>query len=346
MNKYIIVCVAIVVIIAGAWKLNNRQNDAVETAANESASQESLRLSINTWVGYAPFYLAKEKGFFADENLAVEILTIEDAAQRKAAVIKGDIDALGDTVDLLVLARDQNVPSVAVMELDESNGADGILVTQDIQTVAELVGKTIAVQRNFVSESFLDYVLQAHNISPEQVNKVDTEAGAAGAAFVSGGVDVAVTFEPWLTKAAERSGGTVLVDSSDVPGVVVDILTIREAYLREHPDAVQKLMRAWFRALEEINAHPKESYTIMARAYSMSPEEFEVIITGVRWPTIEQNKRYMSSSAESGTIRSVARTFNDLFLSLGTITQSVDIESAFNARPLMGLYDSTSSKNE
>ena len=333
MNKKIMIGIllVVVVIIVGIF-YSVKQKPTTE-------QMTKFTLSVNSWVGYGPFWLAQEKRFFENEGVDVNIVSMEDTAQRKSAMIKGDIDGLGDTIDLLVLERDEGVPAVAVMEVDVSNGADGILVTDDIKSVQDLKGKKIAVQRNFVSEAFLDYVLQKNNILSSDVQKIDTEAGAAGVAFVSGNVDVAVTFEPWLSKARERKGGgKVLVSSADEPGVVVDILTINENYLKNNSEVVKKVMRAWFQAIDYWKLNQKEANTIMAKHYNLPIEEFSDIISGLIWPNYQENIFYFGQN-ESGRIWEVANTFIDVFLKTGQIKNKPDITKAINSELLKNLYD-------
>ena len=330
-SKIIIGAIVVLVGVVGVVFWSQKQ---------QPSENQKFTLSANTWVGFGPFWLAQEKGFFADEGVDVEIVTLEDTAQRKAAMIKGDIDGLGDTVDLLVLARDEKVPSVAVMEVDVSNGADGILVAEGIESIRDLKGKRIAVQRNFVSEAFLDYVLQKNSMSSTDVQKVDTEAGAAGAAFVSGNVDVAVTFEPWLSKAQERKGGgKVLVSSADEPGVIVDILTINENYLTQNPEVVKKVMRAWFKAVNYWKENPQEANVIMARHYDVPPEEFADIISGLIWPSHEENIAYFGTPQDPGRIYEVANTFVDVFLKTGQIKSQPNMTKAINSQLLRELYE-------
>lgn len=330
-SKILVGIAVVLVIVVGAVLLSQKQR---------LSENPKFILGVNTWVGFGPFWLAQEKGFFADEGVDVEIVTLEDTAQRKAAMIKGDIDGIGDTVDLLVLARDEKVPSVAVMEVDVSNGADGILVAEGIRSIQDLKGKRVAVQRNFVSEAFLDYVLQKNNMLPTDVQKIDTEAGAAGAAFVSGNVDVAVTFEPWLSKAQERKGGgKVLVSSADEPGVIVDILTINENYLVENPEVVKKIMRAWFKAIDYWKENPQEANTIMARYYDVPPEEFADVISGLIWPSYEENIAYFGTSQNPGRIYEVANTFVNVFLKTSQIKSRPDMTKAINSQLLRELYE-------
>lgn len=326
MNKKIfaaIVIVAVVALAAFAFSLRQKQTSPKQT--------EKFNLSVNTWVGFGPYWLAQEKGFFKDEGVDVNISVVDDSAQRKAIMVKGDIDGLGDTVDLLVLERDEKVPAVAVQQIDVSNGADGILATDDIKTVQDLKGKKIAVQKNFVSESFLNYVLKKNGLKTTDVQMIDMEAGSAGAAFVAGQVDVAVSFEPWLSKAKERKGGGhVLVSSADVPGVLVDALSINEKYLKEHPGTVKKVMRAWFRAVEYIKQNPDESNAIMAKYYKISPQEYKEMISGLTWPSLEENKAYLGNETGKGTIFSVAQTFIEVFKETGQIKSAPNMEAAID----------------
>lgn len=327
-QKILLGMVVVAVVIAGLALLVRRGS------RSETASMPTFVLSVNTWVGFGPFWLAQEKGFFADEGVNVEIQTIEDVAQKKAAMLAGRIDGVGDTIDSFVLAKDEGVPVTLVAELDGSNGADGILTLNDVQRVSDLKGKTIAAQKNFVSEAFLNYLLVEHGLSPNDVHVVDTEAGAAGAAFASGSVDAAVTFEPWLSKASSRAGGKVLVSSREYPDILVDGLLVRNGYLKDHPDTVKRVMRAWFRAIEYWKAHPDEANAIMAGHYQETPEVFAELIEGVTWPTYEESTAYVSSDRALN----VVDTFGDVFLRTGQITQKADLRSAISADVLSGLY--------
>jgi len=193
-----------------------------------------------------------------------------------------------------------------------------------------LKGKKIAVQKNFVGESFLMYVLKKNGLSLADVNEVDTESGAAGAAFASGQVDAAVTFEPWLSKAKERKDGKVLVSSADEPGVIVDTLSINAAYLKNHQETVRRVARGWFKALDYWKSNPEESNEIMAKHYNVSTTEFADLITGVKWPTLDENRAYFGLEEQKGKFYSVADTFSNAFLELGSIKSKPNIDDAID----------------
>src|SRR5205823_8985768 len=68
-------------------------NDGAVTSAQASviSSPKTFRIATLTWVGYAPIYLAKEKGFF--EGISVDPVLIEDTSSRRAALTSGDVVA-------------------------------------------------------------------------------------------------------------------------------------------------------------------------------------------------------------------------------------------------------------
>src|SRR2546430_1151545 len=97
----------------------------------------TFRIAFNTWVGYGPFYIAQEKGFFKEEGLNVELQRIEGTGERRAALISGRIEALGSTIDDLVVGASQNVPAKMVLGIDESHGADGVVAVRSIRTLQD-----------------------------------------------------------------------------------------------------------------------------------------------------------------------------------------------------------------
>ena len=306
-------------------------------SSNVSGTTKTVfKINVDTWIGYAPLRLAQEKGFFGDVD--VQIITTPDVAQRKLILERGENQAIAETVDQLVLDHSQGIHSVAVTGLDFSNGADGIVAIDSIKTLQDLKGKTVLVQKNYASESLLDYLLEKNGIAFADVNTVDTEAGAAGAAFAAGKTDAAVTFDPWLSKAKERAGGHILLSSKDAPGVIVDILSVQQDYLKDHQEIVAKVVVGWFKAVEYWKQHPDESNAIMAKHYSVTPKEFTDQVAGLIWPSYDENVSYFTQNAKP-SIYDVTDTFVSIFLKTGQIQRKPDLESAIDSSILQNLHE-------
>jgi NitT/TauT family transport system substrate-binding protein len=64
-----------------------------------SAWAGTLKVGHSTWVGYGPFYIAQEKGFFKEEGVDVEFTIMEDTAIKIGAMFAGQIDIAASTSD-------------------------------------------------------------------------------------------------------------------------------------------------------------------------------------------------------------------------------------------------------
>ena len=132
---------------------------------------------------------------------------IESPADRRAAFAADRIQGFATTVDTHVMtaAAENPIPVKQVLALDDSYGGDGIVAKKEIKTVKDLKGKTVAAQLGAGASYFwLNYVLAQNGLKLSDIQAVDMKAGDAGAAFVAGKIDAAVTWEPWLSAPRTR----------------------------------------------------------------------------------------------------------------------------------------------
>lgn len=293
---------------------------------NGAGDKPRFRIATLSWVGYSPIDLALEKGFFEEEGIHVELRRIDDTAARRAALSKGSVDASVDIVDSFANAVSGGVPASAVLKLDDSSGGDGIIVRKEIQSITDLKGKKVAYPPGQPSHFFLLSVLESAGMTIDDIVSEPMEADQAGAAFVSGGIDAAVTWEPWLTKASTTPHGKILTTSRETPGLIADIFTVRNDYLKEHPEVVKKFLKAWFRAIDYWKEFPEESNEIMAKALGIRDrEEFEKMLKGVKYSDLEENQRFFKAdSSGASPFTDLMNKANDVWSRAGVIRKPVD----------------------
>jgi NMT1/THI5 like len=199
------------------------------------ARAEPIKIAHAIWAGYGRVFVAQEKGFFAQEGVEVTMINIDDRDAAFAALADGDVDAVLNTVDALVRETlESSDRYVAVLALDDSLGGDGIVAHEDIRSIADLKGRMVGVDASgTVSEFYLNVLLKEAGLSQDDIEVVALSAEDAGNAFVLGDIDVAVTWEPWLSLARAAEHGHLLADSSDHPGLIVDVLTSSPSVLEE-----------------------------------------------------------------------------------------------------------------
>jgi len=310
----------------------------VAGCATQEAEQETIKLNVFTWAGYAPFILAEEKGFFTEEGVNVETTWIEDVGERRVAMASGNIDFESATLDIVSLNIVNGVDEVVVLELDRSNGGDGIVATNDIKTVADLKGKTIATRAGDPGHFLLLYLLHEAGLSEDDVIIQDMDAGAAGAAFVAGQVDAAATWEPWISQAVEREDGNILITSADAPGLIVDVLAGRTEFVDNNPEETKAVLRAWFKALKFKDEHPEEAYQILADAMKLSVAEYKDIESGLTWTYYEDNVEDFGTKENPGKMYDVMRNAQKIWYEEGVSDKQINADDYMRPEFIQNLY--------
>lgn len=271
------------------------------TIAVNGKSSEPLKVTLPTWTGYGPLFLAKEKGFFEKNGVDVELSIVEGLGERKAALAGGKIDGMATALDVQVTLAGGDIPVQVVWLLDDSYGGDGILVKDGIDDVKDLKGKQVAFEVGSTSQMLALTALEQGGLTEEDVTVVQMSAGDAGAAFAAGKVDAAVTWEPWLTKGAQANG-KVLLTTKDLPGIIVDTVAFKEDVIKDRPEDVKAFVKAMGEAMEYWKENEKESNEIMAKGLNIDLAEFEATVTGLKFFTKEDNESLFGTESEKGSI--------------------------------------------
>lgn len=289
------------------------------------AADTKMVISLPTWSGYAPLFLARDKGFFAKYGLDVELSVTQDLSARKQAFAGKRVDALATAHDVQVQVAAAGIPLKIVWAFDDSFGGDGILAKSEIKTISDLKGKQVAFMRGSTSHFLLLTALQSVGLTEKDIIAVNMTAGDAGAAFVAGRVDAAVTWEPWLTKGS-ASAGHVLTDTKEFPGVIGDSLSFHADYVKKNPEAVQAFVSAMKDAMEYWHANQDESNEIMAAGLGITFEEFVETLEGLKLMDYQDNLAFFGVEA-SGPLYVTLQNAMDFYYDLKIIPTKLDVKS-------------------
>lgn len=300
---------------------------AVLFAAGSAQAADKISIGLSTWVGYGPLYIAQAQGFFKDEGLSVDLVKMEDPKTRMPAMIAGRIDMAVTTVDTVLNFYAPEHPLTYLFALDQSSGGDGIVADKDIKTIADLKGKKVAFAEGSVSQFFLGALLKDNGLKFSDVDAVNMTAGDAGAAFVAGRVNAAVTWEPWLTRGKQTDHGHLLIDSTKTPGLIVDIAVTTDAWAKAHEADIKGLYKAWAKAVAWQKANPEKANEIMAKGvggWLSKPKVFAETLTGVTFYDAAGNAAYMGTKAKPGPITKTIADAEALGAETGQFKVSVD----------------------
>ncbi|MCP4707682.1 MAG: OmpA family protein [Planctomycetes bacterium] len=100
-----------------------------------------------------------------------------------------------------------------------------------------------------------------------------------------------VLWEPYVSQALADPDVHILLGSKDVKGYIVDVLVARREFLRNQPELVEKVMKAYFRAAYANQSKMVELVIEDAKALgeSLKKEHAENIVKGVQWKNTLEN---------------------------------------------------------
>lgn len=306
------------------------------SACQKNEGTAKYRVALGPWVGFGPLYLARDKGFFKEQGVDVDLIVLTGVAERNSALKSGKLDALAAPVDYFVLSAGNGVPATIVMAIDESVGGDGIVARKSIKSFAELRGKKVAAQKGLPSDFFLRALLQKNGINVEEIDYIDMETAQAGAAFLAGDLDAAVVWEPWLTRAKEQGNGHILASTRDYRDLIVDCLAFNPALIRTKPEDVQRIVNAILKAIDYAKANPVEASEIMAKYFEVDPKKYRAILEGVEFANLKRNREYFGTRENPGPIFQVASRASEIWLKARAIPKAVQAQDIISTDFVQG----------
>jgi NitT/TauT family transport system substrate-binding protein len=248
----------------------------------------ALVAGVNPWPGYAGHYVAMKKEFFKQEGVNVQEAFFQSATEGITAFLANKLDLAwvtsGDAIQ--IIAKD---PTAKIFYLvDYSNGSDGIM-GRDIKDPKDLKGKTIGRENLLFEEVLLRAYLAKGGLTAKDITIKDMTAADAATAFASKKVDAAVSYEPWLTKAAKQGGGKVIFSTKNT-NLISDVLITRQKAIETRKKELQGYLKAVDKAVKLVNAGDAEAIKIVGDKLGAKPDEAKEQIAGVTIFDLAGNK--------------------------------------------------------
>ena len=262
MKKIVSMLVAIVLIVSTMCGL---------TACTQKVEEGSMK-----YVGlkvYDPVYVAKEKGFFAEEGLNVEIVdTVAGGATAVQMVSSGDVQGALLSTMALINAANAGMPVVGVADIQsafEEAPLEEFYVRADsgINSIEDLKGKTIAI--NLVKSSFhYTWLMALENagMSEDDVTFVNLPFDQQEAALVRGDVDAIGLMQPYSPSARTNPDLKQLYTAVDAFGErqFCEIF-VNSVWAENNPEDAKAFVRGIVKAAEWIEKNQAEAKEIISK---------------------------------------------------------------------------------
>ncbi len=177
-----------------------------------------------------------------------------------AGLFAGQIDVIDATVDDMLPNFDPEQPYACVLTLTESLGADGIIASNDIRSIADLKGKTVAFAERTVSQFYLNVLLKEAGLSEADIeHRGDERRRCRQRLSDAGGRRRRELGAVAHAGQAGRARASPRRLPPRQPGLMVDCLVTRTDVFDDRLAEFRALARAWDAALDYVEAHPDEA---------------------------------------------------------------------------------------
>ncbi len=311
------------------------------TSAYQPMENNTVWFALNVWAGWGPIILANN-GFKPDKvwktpdgkEFRVELVLIDDPAAMIAAYASGQVHIGWGTLDMVPLfvdgmvdrtgkAKDSRVMPRIFQQIDWSNGGDGIVVRENIKTVADLRDRKLVLAQNSPSQYFALNMLVAGGVQPSEVNMIYTNtAFEAAAAFAANkNISGVVSWAPDIYNLGKAKGNRTLVTTQTANKLIADIWFARADFAQDHPGIIEALVRGIFDAMEELKKPDQKDICakLMAAGYNIPPEESLGMFGDAHNTNWAENYQFFLNQNNPTNFERIWRQAYYLYRQIGTI---------------------------
>jgi len=293
-----------------------------------------LKVGVYNYISSAPYFIARDEGFFAEQGLDVELVEFGSASSEMLpALISKQLDAAGHTLNVSVLnsiLEGENVKFVADRGYmnpencitDAWVGNVEKIENGELNEPASIKGKNVSFTGTGTIEFTIDKLLAENNLTQSDINVTPVSDSAARVeSLKNGSLDVSILSEPWISKAESSGAGKVWIPVSQiVPGMTFGVTIFGPTLLEMDPSVGTAFMKAYIKAIDQFNEGKTDrNVEIIANYTKLSPEDIKSSCWTSFKPDASIDPKYLDEfqkwALEKGYIKS-AVTVDQMYTSL------------------------------
>ena len=321
--KLMIVMLTLILMVSGCQK---------ETTAETTTSELDKITFVLDWLpntNHTGIYTAIEKGYFADENLEVEVIQPQDG-DAEVLVANGKADFGISFQETITMARtaENPIPVVAIAAVLQHNTSGfASLAAKNIVTPKDFENKVYGSWGTEIEDAFIKTLMAKDEADFSKLDVVNIESYDF-LTSITNDVDFQWIYYGWDGVAAEAKGVDLnfikLQDIDPDLDFYTPVIMTSDAMINDNPELVKRFLRAVSKGYEDAANNPDDAVLdLLANA----PELDEEIATLSQEYLADE---YISDAEQWGVMKSsVWETFGQWMYDNGVISQPLDVDAAF-----------------
>jgi len=266
------------------------------SSCSEVAQRQPLVISIDPWIGSAPFYYAHAKGWLAEAN--IQLILAPSISENLRIFESGASDMFTSTQHEFFRERKTHPDLIPIIHYDCSFGGDVIMANrsnQQFQDSNEMID--LYLEADTVNEDMAKYWINDNNISKERlrVHARPQDEIVKMVSDINSSPMVVVTYNPH-NLLLKKHGFTEIASTKNNRYLVIDVVSISSKLYHKNIQTLAKLNDAYKRAIQVYETNPREFYE-KVKPYFANPsyDEFVVMKQNIQWlkgaPSAELSKK-------------------------------------------------------
>lgn len=264
----------------------SRTGGAAENSSSATSEAPAELTPVTVTLNYlaggpnSGFMVAKAKGYYEEAGLDVTIQEGQGSGSTSSLVAQGNSEfGFADAPSAMQVTQ-QGGDLVNIGQILQTNGFSVMsLKKTGITSIADLVGKSVALQPGTAQASLFDAVLAASGVDKASVDIVNIDPSALVGSLLQGSVDA-------ITAGADSQGvqlrdqgadiNEILYRDAGVPTVGLSMITGR-TYAEAHPEIVKAFVAASLRGWDDARNDPEGAAKIVAEAFPSGAVEASIL---------------------------------------------------------------------
>jgi NitT/TauT family transport system substrate-binding protein len=247
---------------------------------------KKIRVGYIRIVNCSAIFIARDRGYFREEGIEVELMPLIGGEKIMTAVREGEVEIGFSNVASTIFGFDDGAKFVSIVggaAQDASCPVHGIFVRANspIQTVADLVNTKIAVNTNrAIDEVMVPPLVVKYGADPSGIQFVPIAFPEMFAALKQGDIDAVVQIEPFVTIGnADPDLRRIAYNYIELqPVTEISSLVAMQPWVDRHPEAVRAFRRVIIAAAEFANTHDFITREILGRYVSLEPNILDTVV--------------------------------------------------------------------
>ncbi len=270
-----VLMVAAVLALAAAAGWASSQS---ETSAPKQMQKVNFQLNWQITGDHAPYYVAMDKGWFAEEGLEVNVILGQGSGYTVQALESGkaEIGISDAPVPIKMRAEGAKVRIVGIL-FDKHPNAMYFWKDSGITKPQDIAGKTVAVPAADGHKVMWPAFAKLIGVDPASVKFVNIAPSAKVAALASRNADVVFelyTGKPFMEKAIPPAQLGVFLWADYGFNAYAHSLIARDDVIKNNPELVRKFLKAAYRGWDYTLKNPEEAISILAKHHPINEADY------------------------------------------------------------------------